>query len=380
MTHLSPAEPRGLSIVQRGKSWRLRMEGATVDGKRTFTYETFPSKAQAELRKAQIMAGVAGPEAAGSGRGPSPVLSVYGDAWVDEREALGIVQPQSAVQYRTAFRIHVWPEIGHLRLEEITTAVVRTALANIAKSVSPRYLSSIRTRLSALLNSAVTDGHLRNNPARAIKLPKFGASAGKLMSMEERTRLAVACRRHRLGPLVKLAVATGLRRGELAGLRWRDVDVAACTVTVSETVKVTPAGDQRGEPKTESSRRTLKVSEAIMGELERLRQARQEEADFRQRDLMELSVFTTAHGRSWSPNSLTNAISDFFKAIGLGAYSIHDLRHLHASALLTARHNMKAVSVRLGHSDPKITMSIYAHLLPNDDDALAATAGTILGE
>lgn len=351
-----------------------------VDGKRTFTYASFKTRPEAELHKAQVIAGVLG-----SGPAPAPEASrltvrAYASAWIDERQALGIVASQSALQYRGSFRLHVFPEIGDLPLADVTTAVVKAALASMAKRLNPRTLSVTRARLSALFNTAVADGLIPRNPVQRIKLQRFTASAGRLMTLEERKVLAKVCRTHRLGPVIRLAVATGLRRGELAGLRWRDVDFDAGKITVSEVLKATPEGTQRGAPKTDSGRRTIAVPEPMLYELAKLKEARLSEAQWRSKDVGELPVFTTEAGSAWPPGSLGNAVKELLKRCGLGDYSIHDLRHLHASALLQAKHNLKAVSVRLGHSDPRVTMSVYAHLLPNDDDALATTAGTILGD
>lgn len=370
-----------VTIVKRAPStFRLRIEGEKVNGKRRFSYETIHgTKAEAKRRQAQLIAGEV----------PVPVSAVthtlllgdYLGTWMSQRKNLGLLKIQSAIQYEVMFRLHVIAQLGRTPMAELTAPLMREHFSNLARSsgLGARSLRTLKTRLKAALDQARKDGLMETNPLEGLQLAKFAVSAGRIMDDEQRARFLAFMKDHPHGPLVRLALTTGMRRGELAGLKWRHVDLARGRVTVEETLINEDGNIVESGTKTVAGTRVIGIPPVMVEELRAMRARAQEMADWRGVQLGDQHVLLTAAQQRWSPSGLTNVVKKLFTRAGLEGYHLHDLRHSHASALLRDRQNLKAVSMRLGHRDARTTLSIYSHVLPNDDDALTAAAGNLLG-
>jgi len=183
---------------------------------------------------------------------------------------------------------------------------------------------------------------------------------------EEIRRLLVAAVATPYGALVHVAVMTGLRQGELLGLRWQDVDLDAGVLHVQQTVQWLPRqGFIFRQPKTGKSRRAVALSPDTV---RRLRQHRGQRLEgsltlgrVRQDDGL---VFTTPLGTPIDPSNLRRTWLGILKGAGLGHLRFHDLRHAHATLMLRQGIHPKIVSERLGHSGVGITLDTYSHVLP----------------
>ena len=174
-----------------------------------------------------------------------------------------------------------------------------------------------------------------------------------------------------------LAACTGMRRGEVLGLRWQDINMAAATIAINQTVVEIGAKVTIGPPKTARSRRTIKVPAVLIVELERHRREQLE-----QRLKVELGgrperVFTTALGAPVTPKQLSDSFTAKAKAIK--PVTFHCLRHTHITHLLKAGTPVHIVSARAGHAKPSITLDAYSHLLGGEDNDAAKQAEAILG-
>ncbi len=169
------------------------------------------------------------------------------------------------------------------------------------------------------------------------------------------------------------AVSSGLRRGELLGLPWRDLDLEAGTLTVRQSLEETGAGCTLKQPKTARSRRSLPLGETTVAALKRHRVAQ----DGQRLALGPLYqdhglVFASPEGSPWSPAAFSLAFMRLVRRIGLGGTRLHDLRHTHASLLLAQGGHPKIVSERLGHASVAITLDTYSHVLPGLQEAAVA--------
>jgi len=161
------------------------------------------------------------------------------------------------------------------------------------------------------------------------------------------------------------------RRGELLALKWSDLDAKTGTVTVSKTVSETKLGGLEIKPPKSWKTRFVRVSRATLRILDEHRKLIEHEkelfgADYQPHNLM----FPTPDGSYYSPDRITNRISEFMRKAGLDA-SLHKLRHLHASVMLSMHVPIPIVSKRLGHANSQITLDVYAHCMRNDEASAA---------
>ena len=186
---------------------------------------------------------------------------------------------------------------------------------------------------------------------------------------------------HPIYPHVAVLLATGLRRGELCGLQWRDVDLDAGRLRVERAIERTGAGLRIKAPKTRSGRLTITIS---TGTVDVLREHRQATLETRMalglgRLPDDAFIFGTPDGRLINPNQLTTAWRRAVVALGLPRVSLHALRHTHASGLISIGTDVVSVSRRLGHGNPAITLRVYAHLFSRNDETAAKAIDQILG-
>jgi integrase len=178
---------------------------------------------------------------------------------------------------------------------------------------------------------------------------------------------------------VILAVTTGLRRGELLGLRWQDVDLDGGKLAVRQSLEQTRAGLAFKQPKTQKGRRTVTLPPMT---LEALRRHKAEQA--RERLLLGPAyadhglVLAQADGRPLNPDEVTRAFKRLVKKVGIRSLSLHKLRHTHATLLLGANVHPKVVSERLGHATVGITLDTYSHVLPNLQEEAARKIDALL--
>ena len=234
--------------------------------------------------------------------------------------------------------------------------------------------------LHAALHHAVKWRLLAVNAADAVDRPRAERREPVALGPDEVTRVIVAADRTRYATLVILAVMTGMRRGELLGLRWRDVDLRGGTLSVCQTGQwLTRQGVVFRPPKTAKSRRSIALSDDTRRALQAHRQQQLEERlalgpAYSDRDL----VFATAAGAPVDPSNLSRAWATIVRAAGLQRIRFHDLRHAHATLLLREGVHPKVVSERLGHASMAITLDTYSHVLPGLQQDAAARLDALL--
>ena len=190
------------------------------------------------------------------------------------------------------------------------------------------------------------------------------------LTPEQVKTLLEAARGDRLEALYVLAVHTGLRQGELLGLRWEDVDLDEGTLHVRRTLTSAKGGPVLSAPKTKGSKRSVKLSESAIDALRSHLQRQLEEIDrvgslWRENGL----IFASETGEPLDRRSVTNhRFKPLLKRAGLPQIRFHDLRHTCATLLLGRNVNPKIVSEMLGHANIAITLDTYSHVLPNMQD------------
>jgi len=174
--------------------------------------------------------------------------------------------------------------------------------------------------------------------------------------------------------IASLALGTRMRRNEMLGLRWQDVDLDAGRLTIEQSLEQTAThGIRVKAPKTRHGRRTISLPAHLVTELrQRWREQQEQRLGIGLGKAPETApVFATADGRYLSPNAITKAWPVAMAAIGMPAVTLHSLRHTHASMLINAGLDILTTSRRLGHSSPTITLNVYGHLIHGGDDRAA---------
>jgi len=235
--------------------------------------------------------------------------------------------------------------------------------------------------LHKALDSAIKWQLLSCNPAAAVELPAKPPKVA-MQPLDETQAAALiqaAAATPYYGPIV-MALLTGMRRGEILGLRWEDIDVEQSLLNVRQTVQFTPdLGIFIKAPKSALSARQVTVSEAVLKVLEnhRIRQIEQKlnlgKAYNKKPDL----VFATPEGEAMHPDKMSRWFLGFLKVAGLTRVRFHDLRHSHATLLLERGVNIMEVSRRLGHADIRTTQG-YTHILPKRQHEIASKLDDIV--
>jgi len=274
--------------------------------------------------------------------------------------------PKTYLRYEAIVRIHLTPALGAIALTKLRPLhVQRTYAQLLAKGLSARSVLHCHRVLKGALSHALKWQLTSRNPADSVDPPTPSRYEVKAIEAEQVKALLATADATRYGSLINLAVMTGLRVGELLGLRWKDVDLDGRVLSVRQTCQWLPReGFIFRQPKTYRSTRPVSLGGAT---IERLRQHRIQQLEdrlavgpaYEDRDL----VFADAIGRPVHPSSLRQVWLTITKTVGL-KLRLHDLRHIHASLLLHQGVHPKVVSERLGHSTVGITLDLYSHVTP----------------
>jgi integrase len=360
------------------------------DGEKWFTKRA----AQNALRK--MLVDAARGELVEPSRQP---LGDYLDEWA---EGLRLA-PSTIASYRKNIRLHIRPRIGTERLATLTTERINALYRELERSgradhregegLSPRTVRYIHTILSAALSAAVRSRRLAFNPAAAAIPPTARQARAPEMKCWTAPQLAafLGWARDHSGnfTLWHVLAHTGMRRGEALALRWRDVDLDIGTVRVRRSAgMVRVAGEGAGVVEGDTKSGKPRTIDLDLGTVSVLR------AWFRERGSMALQlagpdalVFGDHENRHRNPEHVsrqfTRDIGRCRQAVGTDALRVirlHDLRHTHATLLLTAREPVHVVSARLGHASAVVTMTVYAHVMPGSQREAADLFARLIGE
>ena len=294
------------------------------------------------------------------------------------------VKPLTAEVYEKSIRLYIAPHIGRIPLQRLCAddldglyATLLTSGKRDGTGLSASSVRLVHATLHSALRDAVRKGTVERNVADAADPPatrRVGQNV-QVWTREELRRFLTAVADHDLHARFFVAAATGMRRGELAGLRWSDIDLDAARLTVSHQI-IGVGGELRvSDLKTASSRRTVALDEATVSELRRhWRHQREQQLATGARSEWDY-VFAQPDGSPPNPHRITDAFIRAVKRLDVPRIRFHDLRHTHATILLQHNVNPKVVSERLGHSNAAVTMNIYQHVMPAMQAAAADTFG-----
>jgi integrase len=294
--------------------------------------------------------------------------------WLNDSVKPG-VRPRTYESYELTVRLHLEPELRKIRLERLTPEHVQALLNRKSREgkLSPRSVSYIRAVLRRALNKALRWGLIARNPATLVDPPRSVRREIAPLSAEQARALLETAKGDRIEAFYTVALLLGLRRGEVLGLSWRDVDFDRRTLHVRQTIqrlahKLTDGkgGLVPAEPKTDKSRRTLSLPDGVIRALKahRARQATERLAAgtaWRDSDL----IFTSPSGKPLDPKGVHRDFKRLLAKAELPmATRLHDLRHSAASLLLAQGVPLRTIMELLGHSSLAMTANVYAHVAP----------------
>ncbi len=299
--------------------------------------------------------------------------------WLDTH-ARPRLRAKTVFDYEHTINKHIIPDLGAISVQKLTPERLQTFYADkLAAGCGVRTIRLCHLHISQALKQAVTLGLVARNVASLVTQPQEPPKEMRVWDAPQAQAFLVVAGKSAYGPIWMLALATGLRRGELLGLRWRDVDVERRVLRVRQTVGSLRGHPEFKPPKTRSSRRDVPVPEPVIAALRDHKRAQNERRStmgvaWQDHDL----VFAAANGNPVNPDNVGRDFQRLVQLAGVPLIRIHDLRHTHVTLALQAGANTKAVSEAIGHSEIGITLGTYAHVMPEQRTEVAEKVGATL--
>jgi len=365
------------NITRRGRdSWRIKFElEPDATGQRQTRYVTIRGKrGDADRELTRLLS------AADGGTLVEPrktTIAEYLRAWLNGSNGLS---PKTLERYKQLAEQQIIPHLGAVMLQRLRPSAVSdwhdTLLKRGGKDgrpLSARTVGHAHRVLHRALERCVETEILARNAASAISPPTVEAVEIEILAADQIADVLAKLAEHVLYSIAALALATGMRRGELLALRWTDCDLDAAAVRVERSLEETADGLRFKPPKTKRGRRSISLPPSTV---QVLREHRRKQLETRValglgKHDGEALVFSAPGGSAMSPDNLSRDWLRTCRRMELPLVSFHALRHTHASALIAAGLDVVTISRRLGHSNPTVTLNIYAHLFRQTDSVAA---------
>lgn len=305
-------------------------------------------------------------------QGSKILLKDYIQEWLNIHQVT--LRPETAYGYRKTLNKYIFPRIGEVPLKDLTPQRIEQFYAQLLESgAGPRTVHKIHIILHSALEKAVMHGLLLRNPTANVALPRYTPAEMKVLDEMQVNQFLVAAIGSPFEALYHLAVKTGMRQGELLGLKWGDLHWGSGRLCVQRQMQlVVGQGRIFQEPKTRAGRRVIQLGEGTLQVL-RIHHQRQEFQKtiagkrWKENDL----IFPSIVGTPKDAETLRLEFKRILEKAGLSNIRFHDLRHTAASLLLNNGIPLIVVSKILGHSQPSITLNVYGHLYTEMQDEAA---------
>jgi integrase len=380
---------QGSFVRKRGQTWTAYFYVLDGNGHRKQrTKGGFATKADAQTYLTSQLGSVL----KGDYVEPTPltVAQYLTERWLPTMEMS--LRPTTFFNYTIMIKHHVIPELGGISLQKLTVDHLDQLYARLLKSgrfdksggLAPKTVRSVHTTLHKALKDAERKGLVNRNVAERADPPRLrtsGSAEMKTWNPEEVRVFLEAISSNRLGAAYFLAVTTGMRRGEVLGLRWVDIDFSTKRLAVRQTIVQVNYVITRGTPKTARGRRSISLDMATVAVLQEHRRRQKSECQAvgdRYND--EGLVFAKLDGSPVNPDYFSQLFDRTVAKLQVPRIRLHDLRHTHATLGLAAGIPAKIMSERLGHSTVAFTQDVYMHSIPGlEMDAANQIAELIFG-
>ena len=297
-------------------------------------------------------------------------VAEYMDRWLTE-SARNRLRPNTYKDYAGLTRVHIVPALRHIKLKNLTPLHVQQFYsAKLNSGLSKRTVEYLHTVLHAALKQAVRWELVPRNVTESVDPPRPDKKERPTFTLEQARMFLKACRDDRFGALYVLVIQNGMRRGELLGLRWEDVDIGQELLHVRQALA--PDGKSFSQPKTAKGRRRIRLTPEAVDALKRHR-IEQNEERLRRGSLWRDHglVFCSTVGTPMNPdNFIKRSYKPLLERTGLPQIPFHCLRHTFATLMMPNEHP-KVVQEMLGHARISTTLDVYSHVSPDmQDDAV----------
>jgi integrase len=289
-------------------------------------------------------------------------VSEFVDRWVTD-VATQRVRPATLDAYQRRLEHHIVPFIGKMKLSALRPDHLQKLYADLVRDgYAPGTVLISHSVLHQALDQAVAWNLISRNPAGLVHPPRSRTTKRDLIALSDLQRVIDYGQNSWLGPLVTLAATTGLRRGELIGLRWNDIHLDEAYLEVKQAVvHIIHKETVLADPKSKSSIRRVTLPAMTVEALRRWQSV----------GATSPFVFPNNRGHLLHPNTVNSVWGRALKALNIPHVVFHSLRHLSATLLMEAGVSAKVVQERLGHSSISITLGIYSHVTPRLERAAA---------
>lgn len=371
------------SVKRSGEGWKFVVDvgvDPTTGKRRQVQRRGFRTRKLAEMALTDVLAEH---HNGGYVRPTKGTTAEYLTSWLESR-AMDL-RPTTLYGYRKVITRRIIPGIGQIDLADLEAALLEAwygrllvSGGNKGQGLSAKTVANTAGVLSIALSDAVRLKLLRHNPAAEARLPRREHREMTAWTEEETAAFLTAIADERLYPLWRLVLTTGLRRGELCGLRWRDVDLTDGTLEVVQS-RVVADEVVTGAPKTRAGSRLIALEPDTISALNawRIRQLEERLAAGSAWTDHGL-VFVDELGEPPHPETITRWWREAIVSTGARPIRLHDARHTSATISLRLGVNPKVLAQRLGHADVAVTMRVYQHVTAHDDRAAADALGAAL--
>jgi integrase len=322
--------------------------------------------------------------------GEVPTVAAFIDDWLAGRRPS--LRDSTWESYRDTLTGRVVPRLGALRLDRVRPKHIAEMLSDLKErggrnphrgpGLSDKSVRYTLSTFATALSDAAKQGLIPRNPADHVDRPRAARKEMQWWSVDEARRFLDYVKDDRHVEMWTLALTTGMRGGELLGLKWPDIDFEAGRLAVRRTLVAVAYQIRCSEPKTAASRRVVALDPATLAVLRAHRaQQAEEKLAIGSGYLDQQLVFADVAGEPLHPDAVTKHFDRLVARAGVPKIRLHDLRHTAATLMLEQGIPLKAVTERLGHSSTQITSDLYQHVGEHmQDDAAAKLGWALLGE
>jgi integrase len=311
--------------------------------------------------------------------GPRQNVQQFLAYWLEDVQSPS-VRLRTFQRYESQLRRHILPAIGNMQLSKLTPQHMQALYAKLLQNgLAPQMVRLVHAMLHKAFDYAVRVGWLTRNVCDIVSLPRVEKYEARSLTLEQVQQFLLAAKGHRVEALWILVLVTGMRRGEILGLKWSDINFSTGVVSVQRSLVDVKGGILESRPKSSKGYRSILLPsfavEALRVHKERQISMRESAIQWQDGDY----VFCTSHGTPFAAANLRTMFKALLQRAGLPDIRFHDLRHSVATLLLSIGTHPKVVQELLGHGQIGMTMDTYSHVMPTLQRDTMARLDDLLG-